>query len=113
PSLRQAEIERVKHKRPENLDAYDIVLRAKPAADTGMPAGASEAMPLLERALVLDPDYALAHGLIAYCHEVLFVRAGRLEANRLAAIRHGHSAIALGPDDAAALTYGGIAVGLV
>jgi adenylate cyclase len=28
PSLRQAEIERVKRKRPENLDAYDLVLRA-------------------------------------------------------------------------------------
>jgi adenylate cyclase len=113
PSLRQAEIDRVKRKRPENLDAYDLVLRAKAAADSGMPAGASEAMPLLERALALDPGYALAHGLIAYCHEVLYVRAGRREDDRLAAIRHGHMAIGLGPDDAAALTYGGIAIGLV
>ena len=30
PSLREAEIERVKRKRPENLDAYDLVLRALP-----------------------------------------------------------------------------------
>src|SRR5262249_17525004 len=30
PSLRDAEIERVKRKRPENLDAYDLVLRAIP-----------------------------------------------------------------------------------
>jgi len=30
PSLRQAEVERVKRKRPENLDAYDLVLRATP-----------------------------------------------------------------------------------
>ena len=30
PSLRQAEIERVKRKRPDNLDAYDLMLRAVP-----------------------------------------------------------------------------------
>jgi adenylate cyclase len=113
PSLRQAEIERAKRKRPENLDAYDLVLRAVSVSNSGMPDGASQAMPLLERALVLDPNYALAHGQIAYCQEVLYLRAGRREENRLAAIRHGHAAITLGPDDATALIYGGIAIGLV
>jgi len=113
PSLRQAEIERAKRKRPESLDAYDLVLRATPFSDTGMPDGASQAMPFLERALALEPNYALAHGQIALCHEILYVRAGRREENRLAAIRHGHAAISLGPDDATALTYGGIAIGLV
>ncbi len=113
PSLRQAEIERAKRKRPENLDAYDLVLRATSFAYTGMPEGASQAMPLLERALVLDSNYALAHGQIAYCHEILYLRAGRREDNRVAAIRHGHAAITLGLDDATALTYGGIAIGLV
>jgi adenylate cyclase len=75
PSLREAEIERVKRKRPEHLDAYDLVLRAWPAALTGMPEGALAALPLLERALALEPDYALAHGYSAWCHENLFVRA--------------------------------------
>jgi adenylate cyclase len=113
PSLRQAEIERAKRKRPENLDAYDLVLRAMPFYETGMPEGALKALPLLERALALEPDYAVAHGQAAVCHEFLYVRNGRREENRLAAIRHGRAAIALGPDDAAALTYGGIAIGMV
>ena len=113
PSLRQAEIERAKRKRPENLDAYDLVLRATSLSNSGMPDGASQAMPLLERALLLEPNYALAHGQVAYCHEILYLRAGRRDDNRLAAIRHGHAAITLGPDDATALTYGGIAIGLV
>jgi adenylate cyclase len=113
PTLRQAEIERAKRKRPENLDAYDLVLRATPFADTGMPEGALQAMPLLERALALEPDYPLAHGQTALCHEVLYVRGGRREENRVAAIHHGHTAITLGPDDGTALTYGGIAIGLV
>ena len=113
PSVRRAEIERAKRKRPENLDAYDLVLRATPLADTGMPDGASQALPFLERAISLDPNYALAHGQAAFCHEILYIRAGRREETRSAAIRHAHSAIALGPDDASALVYGGIAIGLV
>ena len=49
PSLRQAEIERVKRKRPDSLDAYDLVLRALPdvyAGDAGRGAeGAAAARP--------------------------------------------------------------------
>ncbi len=113
PSLRMAEVERARRKRPENLDAYDLVLRAMPHTDTLMPEGAAEALPFLERALALEPKYALAHGQAAVSHEILYVRAGRREENRLAAIRHGHAAIGLGPDDAAALTFGGMAIGMV
>jgi adenylate cyclase len=113
PSLRQAEIERAKRKRPENLDAYDLLLRATPLVDTGMPEGASEAVPLLERALLLEPNYALAHGQTAFCNEILYLRAGRREENRTTAIRHAHTAVALGPDDAPALVYAAIAIGLV
>jgi adenylate cyclase len=65
PSLRAAEIERVKRKRPENLDAYDLVLRALPHVNAAMPDEARIAVPLLERALALEPDYALAHGYVA------------------------------------------------
>ena len=32
PSIRRAEIERARRKRPENLDAYDLYLRALPHA---------------------------------------------------------------------------------
>ena len=48
-----------------------------------MPDGASRALPLLERALALEPDYATALAYAAWCHEVLFVRAGLREENRL------------------------------
>jgi adenylate cyclase len=113
PSLRQAEIERAKRKRPDNLDAYDLVLRATPLVDTGMPEGALQAVTLLERALSLEPNYALAHGQLAFCNEILYLRAGRRDDNRTAAIRHAHTAVALGPDDAPALVYAAIAIGLV
>jgi adenylate cyclase len=57
PSLRDAEIERVKRKRPENLDAYDLVLRALPHVFMAMPAEAAKAVPLLEEALTIEGDY--------------------------------------------------------
>ncbi|SEC84354.1 TolB amino-terminal domain-containing protein [Rhizobiales bacterium GAS188] len=113
PSLRQAEIERVKRKRPDNLDAYDLVLRAIPHVYPAMPDSAAKALPLLESALEVEPDYAFAHGLAAWCHEILFVRGGAREENRLGAARHAHAAIAHGRDDAIALSLGGFAMGLV
>ena len=42
PSLRQAEIERVKRKRPDSLDAYDLVLRALPHVYTADAGGGRE-----------------------------------------------------------------------
>jgi adenylate cyclase len=113
PSLRQAEIERVKRKRPDSLDAYERVLRAIPHVYTAMPDEAAQALPLLESALKMEPDYALAHGFAAWAHEIIFARGGAREENRLGAVRHAHAAIAHGRDDAIALSLGGFALGLV
>ncbi|MBV8472834.1 MAG: adenylate/guanylate cyclase domain-containing protein [Hyphomicrobiales bacterium] len=113
PSLRQAEVERVKRKRPENLDAYDLLLRALPDVYPAMPDRAAKALPLLESALDLESDYAAAHGFAAWCHEILFVRGGAHEENRLSGIRHAHAALEYGRDDATALALGGFVMGLV
>src|SRR6516162_1182470 len=113
PSLRQAEIERVKRKRPDSLDAYDLLLRALPDIYPAMPDRARKALPLLEAALGVEPDYAAAHGFAAWCHEILFVRGGAHEEDRLGAIRSAHAAIAHGRDDATALALGGFAMGMV
>jgi TolB-like protein len=112
PSVRRAEIDRVKRKRPDNLDAYDLVLRAQLDVDSGMPDQVTRALVLLERAIELDPFYALAHGNAAMCHHCLFLRAGLQESNRAASIRHARSAILYGQDDAAALTLAGFSIGM-
>ena len=65
PSLRQAEIERAKRKRPENLDAYDLYLRALPYAQVAMPGDGEKALEWLRGSLALEPDYAAAHALAA------------------------------------------------
>ncbi len=112
PSLRRAEVERVKRKRPDSLDAYDLVLRAQPDIYSGMPERSTKALPLLERALVLDPTYALAHGFAAMGHHNRFLRAGLREDDRTASIRHAQAAIAAGQDDALALTFAGFSIGM-
>jgi TolB-like protein/DNA-binding winged helix-turn-helix (wHTH) protein len=107
PAVHGVEIERVKRKRPESLDAYDSVLRAMPyVMSIPMPDEALKAMPLLRKALELEPDYARAHGFLALCHEILFLRAGFKEEDRFAAIRYARAAITHGSDDAAALALG-------
>lgn len=112
PSVRKAEIERVRRKRPDSLDAYDLVLRAQPDVDSGMPEQVTRALALLERAIALEPTYALAHGNAAMCHHCLFLRAGLQEVNRAASIRHARSAIVYGQDDALALTWAAFSIGM-
>jgi tetratricopeptide (TPR) repeat protein len=77
-----------------------------------MPAEAAKAMPLLERALTLEPDYAGAHGYLAWCHQILFVRGGFNKENHDAAIRHARAALSYGRDDATALAIGGFVISM-
>jgi len=107
PSVRQAEIERVRRKRPENLDAYDLVLRAIPHASAATPDEASTALALLKRAIALEPDYALAHGFAAWCCEQRFVRGDHREEDRLEGVAHARLVLATSSDDANALGLAG------
>jgi adenylate cyclase len=111
--LRQAEIERARRKRPDSLDAYDLYLRALPFALTGMPGDAERALGLLGRAIELEPDYAAAHAIIAWCHEQRYLRGGLHEEIKSAALRHARLAIAAGGDDAAALATAGFVIAVV
>ncbi|HYZ41085.1 MAG TPA: hypothetical protein VE687_10745 [Stellaceae bacterium] len=112
PTLRQAEIERARRKRPDSLDAYDLYLRALPYAFTPMPEDADKALPLLSKAIELEPDYAAAHAIIAWCHEARYLRGGMQEETRIAALHHARLAIAGGGDDATALATAGFVIAI-
>jgi adenylate cyclase len=112
PSVQQAEIERARRKRPDSLDAYDRYLRALPHAWANARGEADEALLLLGAALALDPDYAAAHGLAAWCHQQRFVRYTRDPVDREAALRHARAALATGADDPAALALGALVVAI-
>ena len=115
PTLRKVEIERARRKPVENLDAYDLYLRALPHVYAFRPAENSAALELLGRAIELDPGYAAALGYAAWCLEQRLVRGspavGPDDAGR--AIALARRAIACGADDAMALVAGGFVLVMV
>jgi TolB-like protein/Flp pilus assembly protein TadD len=111
PNVRTAEIERVRRKRPESLDAYDLLLRALPFTYRHTTKDAANAIPLLTKAVALEPGYAEAHAYLAWCYQGRF-RYGLREEDRAAAIRHARAAIAVGADDATVLAISGFIVAM-
>jgi adenylate cyclase len=67
PSIRLAEIERARRKRPQDLGAYDYAMRAMQHAWLLERDAADRALELLEKALRIDPDYPLALALAGWC----------------------------------------------
>ena len=103
PNLWKAEIDRIKRQRPKSLNAYDLVLRSLPFVLGHIPQDSEVAIPLLQDALKLQPDYATAHAFLSRCFHHRYARAGLREEDRMAAIRHARAAVAHGSDDATAL----------
>jgi TolB-like protein len=68
PKLQFAEIDRVKRKPAANLDAYDLFLRALQLEYEFTEQSLAAALRCLEQALAIDPYYAPALGLAAYCY---------------------------------------------
>jgi adenylate cyclase len=68
PKIEQAEIERTKPKPTESLDAYDSYLRAMMYFNRWTSESISEALRLLYKAVELDPGFASAYWLAAWCY---------------------------------------------
>jgi TolB-like protein len=113
PSIRRAEIERARRKRPENLDAYDLYLRALPMAWAFSPEETSKAIPLLDRALLIDPGYAAAHGLAAFCHLRGFAWGNLRDVEKATGVQHARIVLASDTDDATALAFSALGVGFM
>jgi adenylate cyclase len=68
PSIRIAEIERSRRKRPQDLGSYDYTMRAMPHVWALEKEESIKALDLLEKALAIDPNYPLALSLAGWCH---------------------------------------------
>ena len=68
PSIRRAEVERARSKRPETLAAYDLVMRSLPHLWAHRMAENPQAISYLTKALALEPTYGLAASLAAWAH---------------------------------------------
>ena len=69
PRLEQAEIERVSRKPTEDLGAYDCYLRGTASFYLWTTEGLKEAQLFFYRAIALDPGFALAYGMAAWCYQ--------------------------------------------
>lgn len=70
PQVRQAELRRALRKRPENLDAYDFVLRGLDLLYRLRRDEFDRARELFQRAIDLDPAYASPYALSAHWYSI-------------------------------------------
>jgi adenylate cyclase len=111
PKLMLAEIERAKIKPTENLNAYDLYLRALPNYYAQTKAGSDEALRLFRQAISLDPDYAVAKAFAAYCiinRDNKSFTQGQSEIDD--GIRFAREALDAGRDDPRVLPLAGFAL---
>ncbi len=113
PQLERAEIERAKRKPTESLDAYDYYLRGTAKLHSGTREAIDDALPLFYKATELDPEFASAYGMAAWCHFWRKINGWMTDRPQEIAegARLARLAVALGRDDAVALTRGGHALG--
>jgi TolB-like protein/class 3 adenylate cyclase/tetratricopeptide (TPR) repeat protein len=115
PKVEQAEMERAKHKPTGSLHAYDYYLRGMASVHRWSKEGVGEALQLFYKAIELDPDFASAHGLAAWCY--FWRRVNGWMTDRVQevpeAIRLAGRAAELGEDDAVALSFSGLTIGWV
>jgi TolB-like protein/tetratricopeptide (TPR) repeat protein len=113
PQLQRAEIERATLKPTASLDAYDHYLRGMARLHRGDREDIEEALARFDRALQLDPGYASACAMAAWCHFWRRVNRWTGDAGHDAAegLRLARRAVELGRHDAVALARSGHALG--
>jgi adenylate cyclase len=105
PNLSIAELRRVETKRPESLDAYDLVLQAMDRMQRLNREDFAAARVLLDQAVAMDPGYAAAHTLLARWYMLNLGQgyAAREHAEQNSFLKSVSRAVELNPADAHAL----------
>lgn len=101
PSIRIAEIERSRRKRPQDLGAYDYAMRAFPYVWALGKEESVKALELLDKALAIDPDYPLALSLSGWCHaqRSVYTWAVDMDESQARALQLAERAAELSADD--------------
>jgi len=113
PKLRLSEIERAIRKPTESLDAYDLYLRALAQFRTTTVESWREAIALLRRVLALDPSYAPAAGLFAWCRARQKDLRAISDEEAAEGVPLARQAIEAGKEDPDALCMGGFGLAVL
>jgi TolB-like protein/Tfp pilus assembly protein PilF len=102
PTIKRAEIERLRRKPPTNLDAYDLYLQALEADESARAEDFDRALELIERSLTLDPHFAPAIAVAINQYITLFdqQRPSYSDATRKRGLEYAHRALQLAGDNA-------------
>ena len=104
-SVNRLEVERVL-KKPGDLTAWEAVTRALAAYSAFTPDAFKYAAVLSARAVAIDPNYGLAHAVLALTRSLSHIFAVVIDANDVALIRdHAETAIKLDPNSGLCLAY--------
>jgi TolB-like protein/class 3 adenylate cyclase len=109
PEIEQAEIERIKRKSTNNLDAYDYFLQGMASFNLSTAEGIENSLKNFHKAIELDPNFATACGwaTIAYARRKQGLWMTDVNVETAEGMRLARRAIELGKDDAVALATGG------
>jgi adenylate cyclase len=101
PSIRIAEIERSRRKRPQDLGAYDYAMRAMPHVWVLEKEESAKALELLDQAIAIDPEYPLALSLAGWCHaqRSVYNWADDIAQSQMQALKLAERAAELSGDD--------------
>jgi TolB-like protein/tetratricopeptide (TPR) repeat protein len=115
PKLEQAEIERIKHKPTESLDAYDCFLRGMANTHELLKEPTNDALRLFYLAIERDPDFASAYGMATWCYVQRKANRWMTDGSQevAEALRLARRAVNLGKHDAVALSTAGHALSYV
>ena len=107
PKLLQTEIATAMRRRPENLTAHDLALRASQQSSFMTREGLAEAIRLAHRALQLDPQFGFVAGLAGVCHmnNVLLGYAIDRPFERKEAVRLSRLALSIDDNEAETLSW--------
>ncbi|MBV9680863.1 MAG: winged helix-turn-helix domain-containing protein [Solirubrobacterales bacterium] len=110
PSLRLAEVERIRSRPTESLTAYDLYLRALPHRFVTQ-EGNDEALRLLRRAIAIDPGFTAAKGALAGLYIIRFGQGWAEEGEAEEAVRLAREVVDSASEDApSALAWAGHAL---
>jgi TolB-like protein/Flp pilus assembly protein TadD len=112
PTVQFAEVERQKLSKPSGLDAYDLLLRAYGLEHAFTAESTAAALACLDRAIVIDPAYAPALAMAAYCHALRHFQGwvAPNDTHEAEGVRLAWRAIELAPNDAQVLWMAAFAI---
>jgi TolB-like protein/Tfp pilus assembly protein PilF len=110
PTVQLAEVARQRSSVPSRLDAYDLLLRAYGLEHEFTAESTAAALACLDQAIAIDPSYAPAVAMAAYCHALRHFQGWIAPEDASEGVRLAWHAVELAPNDAQVLWMAAFAI---